>query len=214
MMVSSDSSGVAPELLIGAARRGNREALGELLQRYDNYLKLLLCGRLDSRLQSRVNASDVVQETFLEAHRDFAQFRGNHEAQFAAWLKQILSNNLARAIERHVKAQKRNIRKELPAAPFDTEGGRSECRLDAIAADKGRSPSAEVRYRETLFQLADRMAGLPDDYRRVLTLRHLEGLSFNQIAQKMDRTSGAVRMLWLRALDSLRSRMKSPEEQQ
>lgn len=208
MIAPSDSTDAALADLIDAARRGDREALGELLQRHAGYLKLVVSGRLNTRLQSRVNASDVVQETFLEAHRDFAQFRGDSEGQFAAWLKTILTHNLHRAVERNIKAQKRNIHKEIHGLPAGADTEHPQFRLDAIAADPGRSPSAEVRHRESLLQLADRMAALPEDYRRVLALRHLEGLAFDEIAQQMDRTNGAVRMLWLRALESLRSLMK------
>ena len=208
MIAPSDSTDSLLRDLLQAARHGDRDALGDLLQRHSGYLKLLVSGRLDNRLQSRVNASDVVQETFLEAHRDFAQFRGGSEAQFAAWLKAILTHNLHRAIEKNVKAQKRNVHKEVYSPPAGDDTQFRGMRLDALAADPGRSPSAEVRHRESLLQLADRMAALPEDYRRVLALRHLEGLGFEEIAARMDRTNGAVRMLWLRALDSLRSLMK------
>ena len=93
MIAPSDSTDSLLHDLLEAARRGDRDALGDLLQRHSGYLQLLVSGRLDKRLQSRVNASDVVQETFLEAHRDFGQFRGSSEAQFAAWLKAILAHN-------------------------------------------------------------------------------------------------------------------------
>ena len=95
--------------LLDAAREGKEECLGRLLQLYCNYLKLMAMAQLDQKLRARMSPSDVVQETLFEAHRDFAQFRGSSEAEFLAWLRRILVNNLARVVERHVLAEKRDV---------------------------------------------------------------------------------------------------------
>jgi RNA polymerase sigma-70 factor (ECF subfamily) len=84
---------------------------------------------------------------------------------------------------------------------------RSTARLEAVLVDHGPSPSSHVQHREHAVLLADHLAELPPDYRDVLVLRHLQGLSFAEVAQRMARSPGAVRMLWLRAIDKLRNRL-------
>ena len=87
--------------------------MGTLLELYRNYLKLLAGTEISLHLQTRANPSDVVQDTFFEACRDFKQFRGTTEAEFLAWLRRILVRNLARLVERHVLTKKRDQRREL-----------------------------------------------------------------------------------------------------
>src|SRR6266404_5133916 len=95
-----------PEELLRLARRGVGPALGQLLDRYRNYLKLLARLQIDRRLQGKADASDLVQETFLEAHRDFKQFRGTTEKELVSWLRQILVSNLANLV-RHYRGTQR-----------------------------------------------------------------------------------------------------------
>ena len=90
---------MSPEELLVQAREGSDAALGDLLQSYANYLALLARLEIGRRLQGKVDAADVVQETFLKAHRDFEQFRGTTEAEFVAWLRQILAANLAGLVD-------------------------------------------------------------------------------------------------------------------
>ena len=101
------------EDLITAARRGQEECLGQLLQTNANYLRVLAAMQMDGKLRARVSDSDVVQETFYEAHRDFRQFRRISEREFVAWLRRILINNLARLVEKNVLADKRDVRREI-----------------------------------------------------------------------------------------------------
>ncbi|HEY6564181.1 MAG TPA: sigma factor, partial [Pirellulaceae bacterium] len=107
-----DATQRSPAELLTGARAGRGDCLGELLQRFGNYLTVLSTAQLDAKLRGRVSPSDVVQETYVEAHRDFPQFRGETESEFTAWLRQILVQNLARAVERHVLAAKRDVRRE------------------------------------------------------------------------------------------------------
>src|SRR5947208_418663 len=90
-----------PSNLLHCARQGSQPALGQLLELYANYLKLLARLQIDHRLQGKVDPSDVVQETFLEAHRDFVQFRGQSEEEFVGWLRQILVSNLANVVRHY-----------------------------------------------------------------------------------------------------------------
>ncbi len=104
-----------PELLLSAARGGEREALGVLLEVYRNYLRLLARAQIDLHLQAKMNPSDIVQETFLEAFRDFGQFCGQTEAEFVAWLRQILANNLGPSGQHRLFASCRDRLDTIPA---------------------------------------------------------------------------------------------------
>ncbi len=190
-----------------AARCGDAEALGRLFIRYENYLKVLAAPELGRRLRARLDASDVVQETFCEAGRDFGHFRGTSMREFLGWLRTILANNVARTIEKNVRAAKRNLRREVSVKELADAMGRSSVRLESILADRGASPSVVADRQDQKVQLVEALDRLSDDYREVLVRRHLEGEAFKQIAKEMKRGEGAVRMLWLRALDRLRKEM-------
>jgi RNA polymerase sigma-70 factor, ECF subfamily len=189
------------------ARNAEPDRLGSILQLYWNYLHLLAEAQLDRRLRARFSPSDLVQETLLEAHRDFRQFRGTTEAEFLAWLRQILVHNLIVAVRRHIEAGKRDIRREVSLEQVRANMDTSALSMGAIVAQGGTSPSARLQREELLVVLADNLAALPPDYRQVIVMRHLQGRSFGEIAQGMDRSEGAVRMLWLRAIGQLRSKM-------
>src|SRR5439155_18589150 len=102
--------------LLRQARAGDGAALGQLLELYQNYLLLLARLQIGRRLQSKVDAADLVQETFLEAHRHFAQFRGTTEEELVSWLRHILAANLANLVRRYLGTRRRDIRKVWDAA--------------------------------------------------------------------------------------------------
>ena len=195
------------EQLLARARGDAPECLGRLFQYYGNYLKLLVATHIDEKLQARCSPSDIVQETYCEAHRDFAQFRGNTEPEFLAWLKTILVNNLVREVEKHILAAKRDVRREVRFDAISEAMDRSATRLESMLADHGPSPSSNVDRHEHAIILANYLAELPPDYREVLVLRHCEGLPFKDVAQRMGRSAGAVRMLWLRAIGAIRDKL-------
>jgi RNA polymerase sigma-70 factor (ECF subfamily) len=192
------------ERILEQIRNGAPERMGELLQSYRNYLSILATTQLDRRLRRRMSPSDVVQEAMLAAHRDFGQFRGESEREFIAWLRQILINCLYRAYEVHLKARRRDIRCEISLDKVNEALDRSAANLAQALADRGPSPSEPMRERERAVAIADQLAKLPADYREVIVLRNLQGLSFDEVAERMERKSGAVRMLWLRAMERFR----------
>ena len=200
----AEPSAISMSLLI-SAKGGSEEALGRLFELYANYLKLLAATQLDGKLRQRVSPSDVVQETFLEATRDFPRFRGASQGELLAWLRKILVNNLAHLVERHVLAGKRDVRREVSLQVIGKSLEQSTMRLEAVLADRQPSPSSNAATHDDAIILADAMAQLPKDYRQVLILRNLEGKPFGEVAEEMERSTGAVRMLWLRAIDQLRS---------
>jgi RNA polymerase sigma-70 factor, ECF subfamily len=199
------SSRVQTNSLLSKARRGSKSSLGSLLEQYRNYLVVLASTHIEKRLQPRVSPSDVVQETMLRAHKNFGQFRGTTEPELLAWLRQILVNNLARFVEQHVLAARRDVRREVSIERLGAALEKSTIQLAALVPAQGKSPSMAVQQREEAVVLADRLAQLPEDYREVLMLRNLQGLPFEEVAQQMGRSVGATRMLWLRAIEKLRT---------
>src|SRR5206468_4219894 len=126
------------EQLIDEARGGNSVTLGRILDSYQNYLRLLAKLEIGRRLQGKVDASDIVQETFLEAHRQFSGFHGHAEAQLTKWLRTILAGTLANVVRRYVGTQARDIRLEMELA---AELDQSTCALGAMLVDQHSSPS-------------------------------------------------------------------------
>jgi RNA polymerase sigma-70 factor (ECF subfamily) len=180
---------------------GNGAELGRLLERYHDSLRALARAQVGSRLQGLVDPSDLVQETFLEACRDIDQFEGTSEAQWEAWLRCILKHNLAALIEKQVRAGKRDRRRQVSLPPL----------LPAAPASPVSSPSSQAQRREATTIVAEQLARLPGPYREVVRLRNLESLPFEEVARRMGRTPGAVRVLWLRALERLRRELKKED---
>jgi RNA polymerase sigma-70 factor (ECF subfamily) len=199
-MVNS-SAGPGHEQLLSQARTGDGRALGQLLEMYRNYLALLARLEIGRRLQGKVDDSDLVQETFLEAHRQFARFRGTTEGELVSWLRQILAGNLANVVRRYFGSQRRDPRLERELA-----GGldRSSQALNIALFAKQSSPSQQASRREQTVLLADALTRLPPDYREVIILSHLEGLSYPEVAKRMGRSVDSVKNLWARALGRLR----------
>jgi len=176
-------------------------ALGLLLERYRRYLKLLARLGIDRRLQGKLDASDLVQETFMEAHHDFPQFRGTTEAELLAWLRQILVGNLANQVRRYLGTKGRDVRLERDLA---VEVDVSSRLLERGLLAPQSSPSQQAARREQAVLLADVLGQLPDDYREVIILRHLEGLPFAEVAARLGRSTDSIKKLWARALARLR----------
>ena len=201
--VDSGSRTNAGELL-RIVKQNGPDQLGRLLQLYTNYLSLLADSQLDRKLRARVSPSDVVQETMLEAHRDFHQFRGENEAEFLAWLRKILVNNLARAIEMHILAGKRDVRRDISLDGLKAAVEHSTIQLcNAFQGDE-ELPEDRAERHERAIILADLMSKLSDSHREVIVLRNLRGLRFQDVAERMDRTVPAAKMLWVRAIKQLR----------
>src|SRR5438874_4132772 len=198
---------ISPEQLLQEIRQGDPTALGRLLELYRRYLTLLARVQIGQRLQGKVDAADLVQDTFLDAHRNFARFRGTTEAELVGWLRQILAAKLADLLRRYLGSQGRDIRleREIEAA-FD----RSSVMLDRGLVAPQLSPSQQAARREQAVLLADALGELPEDYREVIVLRHLEGLTFPEVARRMDRSLDSVQKLWLRALARLRQQLGGP----
>jgi RNA polymerase sigma-70 factor (ECF subfamily) len=204
MAVAADTD---PEQLLALARGGSAHALGQLLELYRDYLTLLARLQIHRRLQRKVDAADLVQETFLQAHGHFAGFRGTTEAELVSWLRQILAATLANLVRHYCGTQCRDVRLERDLAAELDESSRA---LDRGLMAKYSSPSQRAARREQAVLLANALARLPADYREVIILRHLEGLKFAEVARRMGRTVDSVKKLWPPALAELRSALGGP----
>ena len=169
-------------------------------ERYREYLCLLARLQIPVRLRSKVDASDVVQQTLLEAHRASDQLLRLDEPARAAFLRQTLTNNLA-DLARHFAAEARDVGRErlVEVAVRD-----SSARLVDWLAAEHSSPSLRAVREEDLMRLAEALAGLPGDQRLAVELKHLHGYSVSEIAAAMDRSETAVGGLLRRGLKKLR----------
>jgi RNA polymerase sigma-70 factor (ECF subfamily) len=198
------SASLSPDQLLGQAQKGNLEHLGQLLENYRHYLHLLARLEIGRNLQSKLDASDLVQDTLLEAHRNFSHFQGASETQFVCWLRQVMAASLANLVRRYLGTQGRDVRLERK---LTVQLDQSSRLLDRGLIDPGSSPSQQASRREQAVLLADALARLPEDYREVIILRHLQGLSFAEVSSRMGRSLDSVEKLWMRGLARLRQLM-------
>jgi RNA polymerase sigma-70 factor (ECF subfamily) len=186
---------------IPLARAGSVEALGRALERFRAYLLTVANRQLDPALNAKGGASDIVQETFLEAQRDFSQFEGTNGTELRAWLLRMMENNLANFARAYKGTEKRQIAREVGLAsdrPSGWSGG--------IAGDTP-TPSMEAMADERAAALARAIERLPADYRQVIMLRNHDDQSFSEIAATMQRSENAVRKLWFRAVEALQKEL-------
>jgi RNA polymerase sigma-70 factor (ECF subfamily) len=199
-----DTPGLDVELL-RLARAGDADTLGRLLDGYRNYLGLLARLQLSRTLQGKADPADLVQETFLKAHRDFDQFRGATEPELMAWLRTILATTVANFVRHYLGTRGRDVRLERRVADELDQSSRA---LDGGLVARISSPSERAQKREQAVLLADALESLPPAYGEVIILRHLEELSFPEIARRLGRTVDSVKKLWLRGLAKLRERLE------
>jgi RNA polymerase sigma-70 factor (ECF subfamily) len=196
--------------LIQRCKQGEQSAREQLFHRYRHYLRLLAEAQLGRYLRVKCDPSDLVQQTLLEAHRDFAGFNGQHERDLLAWLRRILAHNLFNEARRY-GAQQRAANREISLEQMQTGIEQSSLALRQCLAAETPTPSQLAAQREADVLLADTLARLPADYQTVLLLRIFEGLPAEEVAQRMNRSAGAVRMLQLRALTALREEMNESQ---
>jgi RNA polymerase sigma-70 factor (ECF subfamily) len=184
------------EKWIDLARQGDREALGNLLENCRRHLLFLAQQRLSPVLSSKVAPSDVVQETLMEAGRDFLGFRGTTEQELLGWLGRILRNNVSN-IHRYFRAEKRRVDREISL---------ESCMADALlhrAIRQVETPSSHMQAHERGEQMTKAVRLLPEHYRLVLFWHTVKGQSFVQLAETLGGTADAVRKLWGRAIKEL-----------
>src|SRR5579883_98226 len=189
--------------LLEQARRGDREALGRLLEAQRRALYRLAERQLDGRIAVRIDASDIIQQTFLEAHRSFQQFAGQDARQLTAWLEGILDHKVAGEIRDHALLQKRNVRRDR--SMDDSHGGMAPLKQEL---DGGLStPSQKAIRGEQEQLLMQALNVLPNDQREAVRLRHLEGWALSDIARHLGRSPSATAGLIKRGMQALRRQL-------
>jgi RNA polymerase sigma-70 factor (ECF subfamily) len=194
---------LTPNQLLERALRGDREALGRLLEAERMTLHRLAQRQLEGRIAARVDASDVVQQTFLDAYRSFPQFAGQDARELVAWLQGILDHKVATAIRDHTLLQKRNLGREQSIDDSQAGGAALKQELDAGHS----SPSQKALRGEEAERLSQALTALPADQREAVRLRHLEGWALADIAQHLGRTPAATAGLIKRGMQALRRQM-------
>jgi RNA polymerase sigma-70 factor (ECF subfamily) len=193
--------------LIVRARQGDGECRERLFALCRSYLGFVARSQLETWLKRKVDASDLVQETLLEAFRDFDRFQGVTEQEWLAWLKKILAHNAADFVRHYHGTAKREAGREVAFRDPDDSLARGAPEPAAVQL----TPSREFLQIETELRVTAALAELPPDYQEVIVLRNLQRLPFNEVAQRMNRSRPAVQMLWTRAIKKLQEVMGESE---
>lgn len=187
------SSSDWPELIL-AAREGCNEALGEISKRVRSYLLLVAHDHFQQGVRAKFGASDIVQLSLMEAYEDFGQFKGESEYELCAWIKRIVINNVIDQSQRFTLTQSRDNKREIPLTACTTTADSSQLTASTL-----------MRRQETDVELIQAVAKLSFKQQRVVELRHRFGYSYAEIAEQLDTSEPAVRMLWSRAVSQLKN---------
>ena len=171
------------------------------LLRHQSFLRLLACAEIVPSLRKRIEPSDIVQQTLLEAHDRRDQFRGQTDAEMAQWLRQILQHNIVDSL-RALQTQKRDIAREQR----QTELNKTSLRLDNLL-DSYSTPSQHAIRSEQLLRLSESIFQLPQDQREAIIQHHLRGKKLAQISTEWHRSEASIAGLLQRGLRKLRTLM-------
>ena len=189
--------------LVVASKEGDNEALGRLLEQYRGYLLMLAHRYLSEALRRRVDPSDIVQLTCLEAKRDLGAFRGSTPAEFAGWLRGMLKNNVATAVTRHITTQKRSLKREVTGGNDEGDSGQGGWIQQLPGSIT--SPSGVAIREEAVVALMQALHQLPETQAEAIRLRYMEGLPLAEIVERMGKSDTAVAGLLKRGLQKLRT---------
>ena len=186
--------------LITAARSGCSESLGELVEACRPYLLLIANQEIGDRLKAKVGASDIVQETLLQVRRDIGSFQGRSKSDLLSWLRKVLLHEVIDTHRHYKGTQKRDINLEQ-SIPTDSVIARQP----QYFVSRQLTPSSEATAREEALVLRQALSKLPQEFVTVIKLRNWQQLSWEQVGERMGRTSEAARKLWGRAVAKLKS---------
>lgn len=194
--------------LLNQARRGDGLARDRLFAKCRNYLVVVARAEAQSGLRAKIDPSDIVQQTLLDAHRGLDGFRGSTEAEWLGWLRRILNHNAADFVRHYIGTEKRGAHREVS---LGQAGSDQPFRAPPEPAAPDATASQLFARHELELQVADAIASLSDDYRDVIVLRNLERLPFDEVASRMGRSRPAVQMLWLRAIRAVQESLVEAE---
>ena len=187
--------------LVMASKQGEKKALNILLRQCQNYLLLIANQELPDALQTKLGASDIVQETLLLAHQNFHQFQGDSKEELNGWLRQILRNEIKTVHRHYVGSKKRDA---------DREQRLNDSRIEnPLVADSLNTPGAAALQSEEELLVATAISKLPENYQTAVRLRNWEQLTFDEIGERLEMSGEAARKLWTRAIVKLESELAS-----
>lgn len=194
----SNSLGSLVEL-VRRGSNGDQHAVELLFTKYRPYLRVICALRLPKMCQQREDASDIVQHTLMDATRGLAEFRGETEAEFEAWMFRLLERNILQSVRKNT-ADMRDVRRETTDLnPTDS----AQLVWHSLAADQS-SPESAIFRGEAALELAEALESLPEDQRLAVELRFLGQLPLKSIAEYMSKSTGAVAGLIRRGIEQLR----------
>ena len=197
------------ELWLQKAREGDSLAMSKLLVAFHSVIRARALERMDRVLRSRMEPDDLLQDTYLQATRQISQFEGENPHTFLNWVLTILDNKVVNA-RQALHRQKRDVAREVSPGKFRA-GSSCLNLLDELYGSSG-TPSHVVRRGEAVAVLSSCLASLSENHCNVIQLRFLDGLSVDEVAEKMGLTKGAVVALSGRALKALRKSMDAVGE--
>ncbi len=178
-----------------------------IVAKYEPYLRMLARTQMRKAYQAKIGASDMVQQAMLQACQGLEGFRGSTEAEFRAWLRQILARHLCH-LDRDLHRDKRDIRREQS---IEQQLAQSSMKLEGLLAGEGPTPSQNVSFGENVVQLADAIERLPESQREAVRLHYLEGMKLSEVAAKLDKSTGAIAGLLHRGMKTLRQQLGESE---
>lgn len=188
--------------LLARARAGDQSAYTDLFNRHRTSLRRAIALRMDRRISGRIDASDILQETYLEAWRRLPQYLQKQEMPFHLWLFWLAREKVLALHRRHIKAEKRTLIYEVPLMPVDS----SAAFVKTLVGTES-SPSRVLARAELAEQLRVALGELDDDERDLILWRHFERLSARETAQLLQISEAAASKRYIRALERLRRRL-------
>lgn len=188
----------------GAASEADQAVRDSQWAEYQPWLRLQARLQIDAHFRGKFDESDIAQQTMIEAWRAQSNFRGGSEPERLAWLRQILARVLGHEVRRYRGTKKRDIAKERS---LEQSIASSSQVLGQLMAADGPSPSQMAQRQEEEARLATALERLPAEYREVIIRRNIQVQSHEQIAEALEKSVPAVRMIWVRALKRLKSEM-------
>lgn len=200
------------EELLAQAKVGDDSAVNQLMDRHRNSLRQLIRMRLDARIQKRVDVSDVVQDVLVEANRRLETYINNPIMPFHLWLRQIAKDRIIDAHRRHRVSAKRSVDREQGMV-IPRGHDHSSIQLASLLGDGQLTPAAAALQKEMAKKVEAAIAQLDDKDCEIITMRHYEHLTNQEIGSILGLTEPAASMRYLRAIKRLKALMQNDEEQ-
>ena len=192
--------------LIPLSREGDVAARDELLLQMQGYIDMMASKHLDKSLQQKVSSADIAQQALTQVIQNFDSFRGQTAAEFRGWLGRIIEREMGK-IRRMFYAQKRDVHKEQ-----NIDAASSAAKNYNAPADGNRTPSSEAIAAEQIENFYQTLSKLPDHYSEVIRLKSIENLTYEEIANTMNRTKNSVEKLYFRAVLKFEEELKKSGE--